>query len=226
MAGLRDRQKARRREAIMAAAARLFEERGFEQAAMEEIAAAAELSVATVYNYFRSKGDICLAIYRADRDLVQAATDRVIANPPADPVDAVCRLMEADFDTELAFIDAGAWEALIAAAFAAQPRLAAAFVDDSLMRVQQFSRLLEVLQKRGAVAASTDIPSAAELLAGLNLWHFINGMMRLRKGGRVAGRKLLDAAAKRAIRRQVRQLVAGLEAFGEPAGRTKRAGSV
>src|SRR5579871_6049870 len=91
MAGLRDRQKARRREAIMAAAARLFEERGFEQAAMEEIAAAAELSVATVYNYFRSKGDICLAIYRADRDLVQAATDRVIANPPADPVDAVCR---------------------------------------------------------------------------------------------------------------------------------------
>jgi len=120
MAGLRDRQKARRREAIMAAAARLFEERGFEQAAMEEIAATAELSVATVYNYFRSKGDICLAIYRADRDLVQAATDRVIADPPADPVDAICRLMEADFDTELAFIDAGAWEALIAAAFAAQ----------------------------------------------------------------------------------------------------------
>ena len=217
MAGLRDRQKARRREAIMAAAARLFEERGFERAAMDEIAAAAELSVATVYNYFPSKGDICLAIYRADRDLVQAATDRVIADPPADAVDAICRLMEADFDTELAFIDAGAWEALIAAAFAAQPRLASAFLDDNLMRMQQFRRLLEALQKRGAIAAAADIPSAAELLAGLNLWHFVKGMVRLRRGGRAAGRKILDTPAKQAIRRQVRQLLAGLA--GDKTGR-------
>lgn len=194
----------------MAAAAGLFKERGFEHAAMEEIAAAAELSVATVYNYFRSKGDICLAIYRADRDLVQAATDRVIANPPADPVDAICRLMEADFEAELAYIDAGAWEALLAAAFAAQPRLAAAFIADYAMRVGQFKRLLEAIQANRRIAAGADIRSAAELLGALNLWHFINGTIRLRAGASGASARILDAAAKRAIRRQVRQLVAGL----------------
>jgi AcrR family transcriptional regulator len=212
MAGLRNRQKAERREAIMSAAVRLFNERGFERAAMEEIAERAGLSVATVYNYFRSKADICLAIYQADRELVRRATDRVIADPPADPAEAIFRLMEADFETELPFVEGGAWEALIAAAFAAQPRLAAAFVEDQVMRVVQFRRLLEVLRARGAIAAGADIASAAEILGGLNLWHFINGMVRLRAEAPEPRRRILDAAAKRALRRQVRQLMQGLGA--------------
>jgi AcrR family transcriptional regulator len=208
MTGLRDRQKQARREAIMAAASRLFRERGFEGAAMEEIAAQAALSVATVYNYFKSKGDICLAIYRADRELVRRATDKVIADPPRDPVQAICRLMAADFETEVAFVDRDAWHSLFAATFTAEPRLAAALVDDEFMRVSQFRRLLAVLQARGALAADTDLASAAELLGALNLWHFINAMMGMRKGRR--GGPLLDAVAKRALRRQVRQLIAGL----------------
>jgi AcrR family transcriptional regulator len=210
MAGLRDRQKAERREKIMSAAVRLFSERGFERTAMEEIAERAGLSVATVYNYFRSKADICLAIYQADRELVRGATDRVIADPPADPAEAVCRLMEADFETELPFVEAGAWEALVAAAFAAQPRLALAFVEDYGMRVEQFRRLLDVLRSRGAIAADADIASAAEILGGLNLSHFINGMVRLRAGAAKPRRRILDVAAKRALRRQARQLMKGL----------------
>ena len=53
--------------------------------------------------------------------------------------------------------------------------------------------------------------SAAELLGALNLWHFINWMAGMRSGGGDSGR-ILDSAAKRALRRQVRQLVAGLAA--------------
>ena len=81
MSGLREKQKETRRQAMLAAAARLFKAHGFARTSMEEIAAAAGLSVATAYNYFKTKGEICVAIYKADRDLVQAATDRVIANP-------------------------------------------------------------------------------------------------------------------------------------------------
>jgi AcrR family transcriptional regulator len=209
MVGLRDQQKQARREAIMAAAARLFRKRGFERAAMEEIAAQAGLSVATVYNYFKSKGDICLAIYRADCELVRRATDKVIADPPKDPVEAVCRLMAADFETEVAFIDRDAWQSLFAAAFTAEPRLAVALLGDEFMRVAQFKRLLAALQERGRIAAGADLASAAELLGALNLWHFINWMAGLRSGGVDRGR-ILDSAAKRALRRQVRQLMAGL----------------
>ena len=64
---------------MLAAAARLFKEQGFAKTSMEDIAAAAELSVATAYNYFKTKGEICVAIYKADRDLVQQATDAAVS---------------------------------------------------------------------------------------------------------------------------------------------------
>ena len=79
--GLRERQKEKRKQAIMVAAAHLFQRHGFNAASMEDIAQAAELSVGTVYNYFKSKAEIGLAIYQADRDLVQAATSQIIDNP-------------------------------------------------------------------------------------------------------------------------------------------------
>lgn len=215
MAGLRDKQKEKRREAIMTAAANLFKNKGFDAASMEEIAGAAELSVGTVYNYFKTKGDICLAIYRADRDLVLKATDKVIAavksGPAKDPAAAICKLMETDFETEVAFIDRGAWESLFAAAFTAQPSLAAALVGDEFMRVGQFEKLLTALQARGSLGPAADVKSAAELLGALNLWYFVNWVVGLRTGTVAEGGRLLDAAARKALKRQVKQLVDGLK---------------
>ena len=212
MAGLRDLQKEKRREAIMTAGANLFKNKGFDAASMEEIAGLAELSVGTVYNYFKTKGDICLAIYRADRDLVLKATDKVIANPPKDAVAAICKLMETDFETEVAFIDRGAWESLFAAAFTAQPSLAAALVGDEFMRVGQFEKLLAALQAKGAVGKGADIKSAAELLGALNLWYFVNWLAGLRTGAVAEGGRMLDAAARKKVKRQVKQLMDGLQA--------------
>ena len=216
MAGLRDLQKEKRREAIMAAAANLFKIKGFDAASMEEIASLAELSVGTVYNYFKTKGDICLAIYRADRDLVLKATDKVIdavkSGPPKDAITAICKLMETDFETEVAFIDRGAWESLFAAAFTAQPSLAAALVGDEFMRVGQFERLLAALQAKGAVGRGADIKSAAEFLGALNLWYFVNWVVGLRTGTVAEGGRLLDGTARKTLRRQVKQLVDGLKA--------------
>ena len=54
MSGLREKQKETRRQAMLTAAAKLFKEQGFAKTSMEEIAAAAELSVATAYNYFKT----------------------------------------------------------------------------------------------------------------------------------------------------------------------------
>ncbi len=211
MAGLRDKQKERRREAIMAAAANLFKKKGFAAASMEEIAAGAELSVGTVYNYFKTKGDICLAIYRADRDLVQAATDKVIAHPPADPVAAICKLMETDFETELDFIDRAVWELLLVAAFTAEAHLAAELIDDDFKRIGQFEKLLTALQARGHLGPGVDVKSAAELLGALNLLYFINWVVEMRSGAGAKTGSMLNAAARKVLRRQVAQLVDGLK---------------
>ena len=211
MSGLRAKQKESRRQAMLAAAAKLFKEQGFARTSMEDIAAQAGLSVATAYNYFKTKGEICVAIYQADRDLVQQATDRVIAAPPKDPVAAICKLIETDFETEVPFIDRGAWEALFVAALQSQSGVTEAWIGSALMRVDQFTRLLKVLQERGAVAPGADIASAAELLGALDFSYFFTWIVELRTGTG-SSRRFLDAAKKRQLRAQVKQLVAGLVA--------------
>ncbi len=58
----RQRRIERRRREIIEAAARIFAERGYAQTTIREIAAAADLAEGTLYNYFRNKRDILLAI--------------------------------------------------------------------------------------------------------------------------------------------------------------------
>lgn len=60
--GLRDRKKARRRDEIVAAARDLFAQQGIDATTMADIAAAAEVSTPTVFNYFGSKDGILIAM--------------------------------------------------------------------------------------------------------------------------------------------------------------------
>lgn len=60
--GLRDRKKARRRDEIIAAARELFTVQGIDATTMADIAAAAEVSAPTVFNYFGSKDGILIAM--------------------------------------------------------------------------------------------------------------------------------------------------------------------
>jgi AcrR family transcriptional regulator len=62
MAGLRDRKKVRQREALVDAAIQLFERRGIDATSVEDIAAAVDVSRATVFNYFPYKEAILVEI--------------------------------------------------------------------------------------------------------------------------------------------------------------------
>ena len=55
--------KAKKREAILKAAMVVFSRDGYHQAKMEEIAKEAEIGKGTVYEYFRSKTDLFLALH-------------------------------------------------------------------------------------------------------------------------------------------------------------------
>lgn len=57
---LRERKKARTQAAISSAAIALFQERGFDQVTVADVAAAAEVSKPTLFSYFPSKEDLVL----------------------------------------------------------------------------------------------------------------------------------------------------------------------
>ena len=59
-AGLRERKKQKTRESIQRTALRLFEKQGYDETTIEEIAAAAEISPSTFFNYFPTKEDVVL----------------------------------------------------------------------------------------------------------------------------------------------------------------------
>jgi len=75
--GLRERKKQRTRQLIADTARRLFAQRGFEAVPVAEIAKEAEVSEATVFNYFPTKEDIFYSRLEAfEQQLIESIRDR------------------------------------------------------------------------------------------------------------------------------------------------------
>ena len=104
--GLRERKKARTRQVIADAAARLFAERGYEQVAVSDVAREAEVSEQTVYNYFQTKEQLV-----TDRDQqVQDELSRLIrARAPGTTPAAAIREFVLDTVEGIRRIPAGQW---------------------------------------------------------------------------------------------------------------------
>jgi AcrR family transcriptional regulator len=81
--GLRDRKKRRTRAALTEAALRLVDERGLDNVTVEDIAAAAEVSPRTFFNYFATKDEALVGDHMADE---RGVRERFLAADPALPV--------------------------------------------------------------------------------------------------------------------------------------------
>jgi AcrR family transcriptional regulator len=75
--GLRERKKQQTRQLIADTARRLFAERGFEAVTVVEVARAADVSEATVFNYFPTKEDLFYSRLEAfEEELLAAIRER------------------------------------------------------------------------------------------------------------------------------------------------------
>lgn len=84
----RERKKAKTRRHVMAVALRMFQERGFDETTVEEIAAAAEISPRTFFRYFPSKVDV---IFGDHQELVMLIRQTLADRPTGEPVVRIVR---------------------------------------------------------------------------------------------------------------------------------------
>lgn len=96
MTGLRERKKQRTRRALVTAALRSFQEKGFEETTIAEIAAGAEVSARTFFSYFASKEDV---IFYDGPERMRHVLDLVAGRRPGEPVaDLLVRVIRASLE--------------------------------------------------------------------------------------------------------------------------------
>ncbi|MER7081990.1 transcriptional regulator, TetR family [Saccharopolyspora kobensis] len=97
MTGLRERKKRRTKQALIDAALRLFDAKGYDSTTVAEIAAAAEVSPATFFNYFATKDEVVFADDAIYLELLpQAFADRAGESPEDLLLRAIDRLSTAE----------------------------------------------------------------------------------------------------------------------------------
>jgi AcrR family transcriptional regulator len=88
---LRDRKRARIRQALVEAAATLFERDGYDETTVADIAAAAEIGTRTFFSYFASKEEL---LFPESDARVQAAIEAITSRGPDDgPAEVLLRAL-------------------------------------------------------------------------------------------------------------------------------------
>jgi AcrR family transcriptional regulator len=94
----KEREKERRRQQIMVAAKRVFSEKGFNKATMEDIAQEAELSPGTLYLYFKNKEELYASLSLRILQYLLLRVEHVIEEKDADTEGKIKLLMDAMYD--------------------------------------------------------------------------------------------------------------------------------
>ena len=94
----KEREKERRRQQIIVAAKRVFSEKGFNKATMEDIAKEAELSPGTLYLYFKNKEELYASLSLRILQYLHIRVAHVNKELSLSPVQKLDMLMEAMYD--------------------------------------------------------------------------------------------------------------------------------
>ncbi len=214
MTGLRERQKAKRHSHILSAAGALFKRDGFAVTSIEGIAAEAEVAAGTVYNYFQSKGDLLLALVALDGEEVRERGKAMIADPPADPVMAVRKLLEFYVEHSLVHLSKELWRNAMATALTqAKSPFGRGYAALDRKLADQVGDLISVLQQRGSVSRDIDARVAGDVL-----FEIVNSLFQTF----VAHDDMPMARLKGALRKQIACVFAGLAARQNPTAPRRR----
>ncbi len=165
MAGLREKQKADRERRILRAAVTQFRADGYHSVRIEDLAEMAEVSVGTVYNYYRTKGDILIAVVAMEVEEVLASGAAVVADPPDGVREALLALICGYYDHSLEYLSKEMWRSAMALSIEAPgtPN-GQRYADLDRRLALQVTDLIRSLKARGDVSPDIDADAFGQVI--------------------------------------------------------------
>ena len=165
MAGLREKQRRAREDAILRAALRLIHDEGYEHTRMERIAEEAEVSVGTLYNYHENKAAILGALVRHEVETVLENGEAIVADPPSNVHEALNVLMRNYAGHALNDMTAEMWRKAIGHSIAdTDSTFSQAYGELDARIIAQMTDVLRSLAARGLVRDDVDLDALGRLL--------------------------------------------------------------
>ncbi|NEW39840.1 TetR/AcrR family transcriptional regulator [Nocardia cyriacigeorgica] len=185
----RERSDTDRHRALLDAAARVFDARGYDNTTVADITAEAGVSRATLYVYFASKDEIFLALAARTRDSFLAAQE------PELPDDDPRTMLRATFESvAAAVLDAGPLLRLIDERGAVDPRVAGIAAEITDRPIRRFTRYLDRETRAGRIRPVASAHVIAETLS----YAITYGILSRRDGDPLAQASYLDDLGKMA----------------------------
>ncbi|GMG81580.1 hypothetical protein LNKW23_07930 [Paralimibaculum aggregatum] len=174
MSGLRVRQQRERTARVLDAAAELFGAKGYHETHVTEIARAAGLSAATVYNYFSTKRNIIIGL--AVRHAKMALPERraLLRNPPGDPLAAVCAYEDLLAAQSTRVMPKECWRVIFGTLYeepGGEAHRTALRLNRLLFR--HYLRMLSRFQEAGRIRADIEIRDLASMIVGIGTFHWM-----------------------------------------------------
>lgn len=172
---------------------------------MDQIAEGAEVGVATVYNYFGTKGALLSELVRPLFESFFERGAALIAAPPPDPGDGLQAMMSIYLELLDAWQGPGMLAAFPGPGLSAEPALDDMTREAEAMVKAQLGNLLHGYQTRGALAAAFDAQDAAFVLFSVFNQHYLEAVVGQTNPG-------FDAGRRSVLARQVQLVVDALRA--------------
>ena len=177
MSGLREIQKANRRRNILTAARRLFLERGYEATTIEAIAVMAAVSAVTVYNHYRTKGGVLLAVVGQSDSLLIEKIRTLLDDPPDDLLASVLAFSKTISDHAISYLSKSIWRHVIATSvIEGSSEFGRGYEKLEGALAQLLAELLEAFKDRGALSGDFDSQIAAHVLYNIHNARFVQFM--------------------------------------------------
>ena len=166
--GLRERQKASRRARILEVARKKFQDAGYSNVTIEDIAVDSDVSSVTVYNYFGSKAGLLLALVGKSDLILIEKLDECVKTLHQSLADAVIEYGGILRQHAMLYLQKPTWREVVSASISEGSReFGRTYSDLDGVLIQKMQAMIVELQGRGLVATKIDAAALADCMFSL-----------------------------------------------------------